>query len=257
VQFLPRRLGPKLNLSLIVFFLLLGGATGALVFFGFKSTQDNATELSRQGLELQGSETLKRLADQTSFSGQLIVQKATADSAAAANYMARAHQLGASVPWDQQRLRPAASGALVDPSSSRVTDVWVPAGLTLNPQLQENLAQSATLDALLPTLLRGNPDAVGIYYISPQGATRQYPPFGSHDDLPPDFDFWSQPGFGDFRSGVTAPTQPVWTAPYESVAHEGLIITALAPIYEDGVYRTSSIRAMSRETARSTPIAPR
>jgi len=237
VQLLPQRLAPKLNLSLLVFFLLLGTATGALVFFGFRRTQDNATSLSRQGLELQGSETLKRLADQTSFSGQLIVQQATTDSAAAANYLARAHQLGASVPWEPARLQAAASGALVDPSSSRVTDVWVPATAQLNDDLRANLTDSATLDALFPTLLRGNPDAVGIYYITPQGASRSYPPFGSRNALAADFDPFGQRGFEEFRSGVTAPTRPLWTAPYESPGGQGLIISALSPVYEDGEYR--------------------
>ena len=87
MHFLPSRLGPKLNVSLLVFFLALGGATGLLVLFGFKRTQDNATQLSREGLELQGSTTLEQLADQTSFSGQLIVQQATTEAAAGASYI--------------------------------------------------------------------------------------------------------------------------------------------------------------------------
>ncbi|MEX0750163.1 MAG: PAS domain S-box protein, partial [Dehalococcoidia bacterium] len=237
MQFLPKRLGPKLNLSLLVFFLLLGGATSALVFFGFQRTQDDATDLSRQALEVQGSETLERLADQTSFSGQLIVQQATTDASAAASYLANAHQLGATVPWDPARLTPAPNGALIDPSTTRTTDVWVPASLEMNERLRDDLSGSATLDALFPTLERGNPDAVAIYYVTPSGAVRQYPPYGRNDSLPADFDFFSQPGFEDFRSGATAPTVARWTAPYESPAVLGLTITALAPVFQDGVYR--------------------
>lgn len=39
---IPLRLGPKLNLSLLVFIVVLGAATAALVLFGFHRTQDNA-----------------------------------------------------------------------------------------------------------------------------------------------------------------------------------------------------------------------
>jgi len=237
VRLLPERLGPKLNLSLIVFFVLLGTATGALVFAGFNRTQHDATELSSEGLEAQASETLLTLTEQTSLAGQLIAQKATDDAAAAANYLARANKLGAGVPWDPARLQTGAQGERFDGATTRTTDVLIPNNVALSPAVADDLTDSAVLDSLFPAFMLGNRDAVAMYYISPTGATRYYPPFGLHRGVAPDFDPFSRPGFEEFRSAVTAPTRPVFTAPYADPLQEGLVVTALAPIYQDGVYR--------------------
>src|SRR5947209_4825391 len=76
VRILPSRLGPKLNLSLLAFMLVLGTAIAALMLFGFKRTQTDATSRSREGLEEQARAQLYGLSDQEAGIGQLILARA-------------------------------------------------------------------------------------------------------------------------------------------------------------------------------------
>jgi hypothetical protein len=50
----PASLGMKLNLALLLFLILLGCATAAIMLYGFNRTRTSATHRSQDALEEQG-----------------------------------------------------------------------------------------------------------------------------------------------------------------------------------------------------------
>ena len=89
--------------------LVLGAAIAALILFGFKRTQTDATSRSREGLEDQARAQLYGLSDQEAGIGQLILARAEYAGAHGASYMVEIKNAGGGVPWDSARLTTASS----------------------------------------------------------------------------------------------------------------------------------------------------
>ena len=233
MRILPSRLGPKLNLSLLAFMLVLGAAIAALMLFGFKRTQTDATSRSREGLEEQARTELLGVSAQEADVGRTIVGQAVLAGEHGAQYMVEIKRAGGSVPWDSSKLTAGAQGELVDATPDRSTDVWVPARAAGDPALERDLEDSAALDALFPTLMQNEGDAVAVYFIATNGMTRAYPPNRVHQELSPNFDPFSLPGFEAFRGTPSPPPNiPAWIEPHEGPAGQGLLVTAITPVYD-------------------------
>ncbi len=231
------RLGTKVNLSLLVFLILLGAATATLLFVGFRTTQGNAEDVSRQGLEDQGRESLMQLAGANSTIGQMLTSQAVLMGANASRYMIDLKATGAAPAVDAQRLAQNDAGYTLDPDPNRRTDILVPPRVLVDERVLRDLRDSAGLDAIFPALLANNPDAAAIYYIGDSGLTRYYPAVGLQSrvrDGLPDID-------GDVRSqlgpAANPDAGPVWTAPYRDEGGQGLVVTTYTPVYEGGEYR--------------------
>lgn len=63
-RFPSASLATKLMLANLIYVLLLAGLVSALVFLGFRQTQENATARSVDALTEQGRESLQRLTEQ-------------------------------------------------------------------------------------------------------------------------------------------------------------------------------------------------
>jgi len=237
VNLIPRRLGPKLNLFLLAFLVVLGIATAALMVFGFRRTQGDATHASREGLEQQGRERLSETAVQTAAIGALILTQATDAGGFGASFMATFPQLQGGVSWSTARLVPTARGELADLTPGRLSDAWVPNGVAIDPQIERDLRESAALDAVFAGMIAQSPDAVAAYFLSPQGVARYYPAR----------DYVEVPGIA-----LTTPQQraiaragpeqnpdraPVWTEPYPDPIGDRLLLTAYTPVYTSDEYR--------------------
>jgi PAS domain S-box-containing protein len=237
MRFAPRGLGPKLNLSLIVFMLVLGAAAAALLLVGFERTQGEATDRSRSGLEAQSRRVLHEIATQSSTIGQMLVARGMDDSAHGARYMRDASAYGVTREADVTGLQAAEGGQWFDPNPARVTDVWIPASTEVDAEIERELRDSAALDALFPTLLSRSTDAVAMYYTSPSGFTRYYPPIGLERRLGPDI----APGVRD-RIRRAGPLEnpgrrTILTAPFQDPAGQGELLAAQTPVYIDGEFR--------------------
>src|SRR5439155_3083366 len=181
--------------------------------------------------------------------GKLILARAEYAGAHSASYMIDIKNAGGGVPWDDARLTRDAHGNLIDSTPGRITDVWVRARSDADPQTERDLRESAALDALFPTLMQQAPDAVGIYFIARNGLTRSYPADGSRERESSAFNPFSVPGFEPFGAGSPAPEHhPVWTAPHEGPAGEGLLVTSITPVFDGNEYR--GIVAMDLALAR-------
>ena len=227
---LSLRLGPKLNLSLLVFILLLGTATAILVLVGFNRSQDNAAEKSRLGLEREGRAHLLETAGQQSYIGALQLAPAADWGHQSGWFLALKGQT--SEPIDPASLATAASGIRFDSSPFRTTDLIVPPGTAITPRVQKDITESAVLDGLFVSLFSDNEGSliedpfrpIAIFYVSVDGVTRYYPPTNSLIESTTSIadiaNLHSQIG-----SAGNPSQQTVWTSPYDDEAQRGLVIT--------------------------------
>ncbi len=223
-------LGAKLSLSLLVFLLLLAAATSAAILYGFHRTQSNARDASGSGLEEFGSSVFGSFARFVSGSVSLEFARAGESAAAGATYMATFKGHG-QPPWDPGQLVAGHDGIRYDAAPDRVADAWVPNFLADDPGVDQRLRDASALDTLFGALLQNVPDGVAAYFIGKGGEGRYYPPNGVQDVVPPDFDLWTVPGFDGARPDKNPERNVVWTAPYEDSAGQGLIVSAIAPVY--------------------------
>jgi PAS domain S-box-containing protein len=236
-------LGLKLNLALLVLFLLIGGATAAFVFFGFNRTRDNARDRSQEALEQLGSQLLQSTAYSQADYGALQLEWAAEIGHRAARYLQDFKASGATPSFDTSRLVQTPEGLWYDPDPERVSDLVVPNSVELEGGVLEDIAYSAAMDSLYAALIEGFPgeiseDAyhpIAIIFVGVNGVGRYYPPIGVHQTTPAELPLADL--FDDVDPEHDPERKTVWSTPYQDLAGRGLVITAQTPIYEDGVFR--------------------
>jgi PAS domain S-box-containing protein len=242
VRLLPNRLGPKLNLSLLVFLLLLGGATAFLLIIGFRSSQNDATRRSSDALEQQAKDTLGLLAQTQASFGEAQLESTAGLGQQAAHYFVDAAPANTAPPFDASRLARTDSGQLTDPAPNRTSSVMIPAGVPVSDAVLRDARDSATLDTLFPAILAGfsgdtrspNFEAIAVYFNSVTGFTRYYPPVPASR-----FPASADPRAMVAQAGPDANPahRTVWTQPYTDASGRGQVITALVPVYQRDEYR--------------------
>src|SRR5215471_15402283 len=145
-------LGLKLNLSLLLFLLILGGATAAITIYGFHRTKNNAYQRSTEGLEDLARNSSAHFATSQAALGGLQLDYASQIGQEAAHYMVEANALGAVPAWSSSVLVKGTYGQLTDPSPDRRTDAYVPVTVPMSPAVEADLRQSAALNSLFPVL---------------------------------------------------------------------------------------------------------
>jgi PAS domain S-box-containing protein len=223
-------LGLKLTVSLIVFFLLLGGLTTALILYGFNRTQDNATSTSQEGLEDFGSRTLGSLAGLVSENTGRRFEGASQSAELGAQFLLEARQ-DVQPTWDPQTLTRSDKGNLYDPTEDRKADVWFPTFLTDTAAEEQRLREASPIDALLPGLMESVPNAIAAYFIGADGGARYYPPIGLQDLLTPDVNLWAEVNFHLVLPENNPERKTVWVPPYDDLAKQGVLVSVLAPVY--------------------------
>ena len=224
-------LGLKLNLYLLLLFVVPGAATSAILVYGFNRTQDNATERSQEALEELGRLTLSAVAGGAAGQGGLQFEMASEIGQQAARYMESFGQVGAAAPVvDSSGLARTEAGLYYDPDPSRTSDLLISSYVELDDTpVQDELAYSAALDAIFDTRFGRSADAIGggnfgpgaIAFLGTNGVNRYYPPIGLHELAPGDLDVFPV----SERVGPTGnpDRRTIWRAPYEDEAGRGLL----------------------------------
>lgn len=244
MRFASLSLGTKLSLALLAFLLVLVVATSTIILFGFNRTQDNANARSREALEEEGKLALMALIGGVSDSGAVQIDWAAEVGQRAGRYLEASKAAGATTPYDISRFVQTDEGVWYDPDPDRTTDVVVPNNVTLlDGALADDIAYSAPLDSLLPALtgtfpgqIAGEafkPNAIG--FIGINGVGRYYPPRGIHETIPAEIDLSDL--FDRLGPAANTDRKTLWTAPYEDLAGQGLVITAQSPVYEGDIFR--------------------
>lgn len=226
------RLGPKLILVTFIFMLILASITSVLITQGFQRAKT-------EGLIAQGQESMLALTQLQSQLSTAEFQQARHTGTIAGQYMVAAKRLDRPFPWDSARqLRRRPDGQFADENPARLSDVVIPNTVqAISPEMDANLQDSAVLDAVAPLLLKDYADAVAMYYISPEGATRFYPVIGLADLTSPDLAVTEQPFYTVATSQSNTRRETAWTTPYVDPAGQGLLVTASTPIYDGDTFR--------------------
>ncbi|HSE45027.1 MAG TPA: cache domain-containing protein, partial [Gemmatimonadales bacterium] len=241
---MPKRLGPRLNMALVVFLVLLGAATAGVVLLGFERSQNNATRRSSEGLEAQGQDFLDSYAQSQAQLGYFQFASITEASQQAAQIMFDVQHAGTyDAGWDSSRLIRGSGGQWYDANTQRVSDVFIPNWSSLTPEVERDLRDSAVLDGVFPSILARFPgqarasnfDAVAIYYISTNGVVRYYPPDGFPERI--DADTHMSLGIEQLGPAANPERRSVWSAPYQDFAGRGLVMTAQTPVYDGNEFR--------------------
>jgi PAS domain S-box-containing protein len=238
-------LGLKLNIALLVIFLVIGGATAAFVFFGFNRTRDSATNRSQEALEELGQQNLQEIANAQAGFGALQLEWAAEVGQRASQYMADLKATGGSVPYDAaSRLTRIENGLWQDLNPDRYSDLLLLPRDTFDPAVLDDVAYSSALDGIYPALISGFPGEIradsfhpiAITFVAPSGMGRYYPPKGTiYTTVPPDFDISNV--FDDTDAEHDPDRKTIWTPPYQDLAGQGLVITAMTPVYEGDRFR--------------------
>ncbi len=237
---LPHRLGARLNLGLVVFVVLLGCATAALVFWGFQRTQNDATAASREGLERSGADELIALDTTQSYMGGREFL-AAADLAVQAS-RALAATVPPSIPGDALDARfTTIDGQLVDTRADRKTDLAVPETSFSDPETRSDIALSEVLDLFFPVQVVPRPgelanfDVIAIHFRSVTGVVRSYPIAGTPSTSASAFRSRDDPAnMGPLRNPDRL---TMWTRPYTVSTSQTRLITGRTPVYIGDNYR--------------------
>jgi PAS domain S-box-containing protein len=237
-------LGLKLNLYLLLFFVVLGTATSAILLYGFNRTQDNANARSEEALEELGRVALSAVAGGAAEQAGLQFETASEIGQQAARYMESFRQIGATAPFVSSDFARSDAGLFYDPDPDRTSDVLIWSYVSVDDEaVQDELAYTAALDAIFETLFRRFADEVGgrnfdpnaIAFLGVNGVNRYYPPRGLHELITRDLD--PSPLFEQVGPANNPDRQTMWSAPYEDSAGEGLVVTAESPVYEGDTLR--------------------
>ena len=238
-----RSLGVKVNIALLLFFVLVWVASGALINHGFDRTQDDATERSEQALEELGKLALSGVIAGQAEYGSLAIENASETGQRAATFMNSYRTAGSQPVFDPDRLVRLPNGLAYDPDPNRVTDLLLPAYTSVTPEVISDIEYSAALDSLLPALLTSYPgalrdpnfDPIAVAFISTNAVVRYYPPVGFQEAFDPNTEL---AGVIDRVGPAKNPERKtLWTRPYSDAAGHGLVVTAEVPVYEGDVMR--------------------
>jgi len=237
-------LGTKLNIALLAFLLVLGGATSAIIIYGFNRTQDNANERSREALEEEGKLALEALVGGLADAGALQLEYAAEVGQRAGRYLHDFQATGATAQYEVSRYVQTEDDVWYDPDPERISDIVIPNHVpVLEGAVLDDIAFSAPLDAIFPALAEGFPGQLSgdafhpfaIIFIGVNGVGRYYPPIGISETTPAELDVSD---FFDRFGPVTNPSrESFWTPPYEDLNGRGLVITAQTPIYDGDTFR--------------------
>ncbi len=223
--------------TVTIFLTILIALMTWLMIHGFAQTQQAGTIASQQGLDRQGQAALlgqvQREAELRTLKLEQIAV-ATRVAVAAFNSQETAGVQATTVAFAQLALTPA--GVRFDPTPERVSDVWLPPHAQASLPLQRAMQQSKLLDSLFPGLLQEHDSAVAAYYISPSELLRYYPAINVHDVAPADIRITEEDFFRLGTPDLNPQRATVWTPVYVDPAGQGLLLTAISPVYTDDVF---------------------
>ncbi len=134
--------------------------------------------------------------------------------------------------WNARQSLIQLSNGAWDNSNSEPGSVFIPARPAISDSLITSLNATKLLDFSAPVILQQNPDVIAVYYGGATGETLYYPNVDLANLVPPDFDVTSRPWFVKATPAQDPDANVVWSDPYVDAAHNGLVITGSAPVYD-------------------------
>lgn len=158
-------------------------------------------------------------------------------------------QLVTSSYWDaNSKLLRSPSGSY-DNQNTEVSSIFIPAGIPLTNNLANKLNLLKHSELLFPSMLKGNPDIVAIYFGGESKETIYYPNIDLANIVPADFDVTGRGWYLAAKPSNNPKNEVVWSAPYEDAALNGLVITTSAPVV-DKIGRFQGVTAIDVQITR-------
>jgi GAF domain-containing protein/HAMP domain-containing protein len=116
-------------------------------------------------------------------------------------------------------------------SANDVSTIFVPNTVRVDEGLKQQLEQLAYLDMALVPALEDNPNAAAIYFVGKDEVSWLYPNINLGSIVPPDY-LATQDIFYTIGSPKNNPKREVvWTPVYDDPGGQGLLVSAIAPVY--------------------------
>jgi signal transduction histidine kinase/FixJ family two-component response regulator len=228
----------KLLLATFTFLVILATALTALVTYGFSTTQQNAKQQSIAGLQAQGRDSLRALVEREGQLTSLYLQQPAMASHSAAEYLQATDQINKVRTLTlMPPLTRHADGHVFDARPERRSDVFIPNFMSASDlEVQNAVRESAPLDALAPTLLQQNSQAIAAYYVSTNDVSRYFPMGTLEGNAPPDTKLTAEPWFEPTSPIANPARRTTWSPLYLDGAGNGLMITTCTPVYMQGTF---------------------
>lgn len=144
------------------------------------------------------------------------------------------------------------SGSWDNPNTD-VSSIFIPAAVELNEPLARKLNLLKHSELIFPSVFKGNPDIVAIYFGGEFKETVYYPNIDLAAIVPPDFDVTGRGWYLAASPANNPENTVVWSAPYEDAALNGLVITTSTPVIDEAG-RFQGVAAMDVQITRITDL---
>jgi PAS domain S-box-containing protein len=117
-------------------------------------------------------------------------------------------------------------------SDQDVSTVFIPSSVTLDDRYIRDLELSSYLDMVFPSIYDNNSNTAAVYLITKNEITRLYPNINLGTIIPGDY-LATEDIFFTIGAPQNNPERKVvWTPVYDDPAGQGLLVSAIAPIYD-------------------------
>ena len=230
------RIGVRLGVAVAAVLVLLVLMMNGLANVAFERSARSVETASSEALERLTHDSLQQVTEREALLIGHGLERFAAATRTAAEYLA--WQLDnpiESLPASTLAL--SSSGHWLDPNPARRSMLHVPRDHAMRASVLHDVRASAVADDLFPGLLAELEDAVAIYFVTPDGLIRYHPPIDFDLLVDPDFDVTVQPVYRLGTPAANPDRQTRWTAPYLDDAGNGLLVTAVTPVYTNGTFR--------------------
>lgn len=221
-----------LGITTVAVIITAGLGVNALVLAG-----NNAQESSRVTLRQQAEEFLITLTSQNAAQNnqefEHIVDSVKNVATFASNLFNNAGVFSNSTYWRVEDNMSFGEGGQYINTPTDVSTIWVPSNVDVDDAFNRKLELVSHLDFIFEPVLASNPNTVAIYIIGQEEYTRLYPNIDLPGILPADFrateDIFYLTGAPENNPDGAV----VWTPIYDDPAQQGLLVSAVAPIYSN------------------------
>jgi GAF domain-containing protein/HAMP domain-containing protein len=202
------------------------------------SAGQQAQETSAQTLRSQVQETLIYQTIEIANQNDLILQGATLDARNVADQTAyiidHSAAFNAEPLWKaDERMFFGPAGQYIN-GDGDVSTVYVPNTIEIDEDFKRRLELFAFLDMAFVPVYESTPNSVAIYFVGSEEISWYYPNINLGALLPPDYlatqDIFYTSGAPEMNPG----RQVVWTPVYDDPGGQGLLVSAIAPVYTTG-----------------------
>jgi len=205
------------------------------------SAGQQAQEVSSQALRSQVQEFLGHQTYETANKNDLILQNISQDAQdvaqQAAGILENSNAFNTEAFWNaDEHMFVGPEGQYINDENDTST-VFIPNTVTVDDNFKQRLETLAFLNMAFVPVYEGNPNTVAIYFVGRDEISWLYPNINLGALVPPDY-LATQDIFYTIGNPQNNPErQVVWTPVYDDPGGQGLLVSAIAPVYTGNTFQ--------------------